>query len=172
MDDATSAVDQETNTEIQDALVKARRNRTTIIISQRVPNIMDCDQIIVMQNGQITARGTHTELVKVRHFTRNWFKPNWEVTTLINLNGRRGPRNLHPEKVTLVDWKQTVRRIWGYLDTDRRKLLIVFGLTLFTTLATIVWQPGQWDRGRPVYHQRPSARIVHCQRFVGWNVFF
>ncbi|EKQ02566.1 ATPase/permease component of an ABC superfamily multidrug transporter [Lacticaseibacillus paracasei] len=57
---------------------------------------------------------------------------------MINLNGRRGPRNLHPEKVTLVDWKQTVRRIWGYLDTDRRKLLIVFGLTLFTTLATIV----------------------------------
>jgi ATP-binding cassette subfamily B protein len=33
---------------------------------------------------------------------------------------------------------KTVRRIWGYLDTDRRKLLIVFGLTLFTTLATIV----------------------------------
>ncbi|OJF74419.1 ABC transporter ATP-binding protein [Lacticaseibacillus paracasei] len=68
MDDATSAVDQETNTEIQDALVKARRNRTTIIISQRVPNIMDCDQIIVMQNGQITARGTHTELVKSSPF--------------------------------------------------------------------------------------------------------
>ncbi len=68
MDDATSAVDQETNTAIQDALVKNRRNRSTIIISQRVPNIMDCDQIIVMQNGRITARGTHDELVKSSPF--------------------------------------------------------------------------------------------------------
>ncbi|MDE3314454.1 ABC transporter ATP-binding protein [Lacticaseibacillus zeae] len=68
MDDATSAVDQETNTAIQDALIKNRRNRSTIIISQRVPNIMDCDQIIVMQNGRITARGTHDELVKSSPF--------------------------------------------------------------------------------------------------------
>ncbi|WP_204123030.1 ABC transporter ATP-binding protein [Lacticaseibacillus mingshuiensis] len=51
---------------------------------------------------------------------------------------RYGPRNIHQEKVILVDWKQTVRRVWGYLEGGRTKLVIVFALTLLTTLVTIL----------------------------------
>ena len=51
----------------------------------------------------------------------------------------RGPRhNLHQEKVQVTDWKKTARRILGYIGFARGKLLIVFGLTIFTTAATII----------------------------------
>ncbi|MFD1429465.1 ABC transporter ATP-binding protein [Lacticaseibacillus mingshuiensis] len=63
MDDATSAVDQVTNAAIKANLAKARRDKTTVIISQRVTNVMDCDQIIVLDGGRIAARGTHDELL-------------------------------------------------------------------------------------------------------------
>ncbi|KRN20763.1 ABC transporter ATP-binding protein [Lacticaseibacillus camelliae] len=62
-DDATSAVDQTTNARIQQRLVEHRRGRTTLIISQRVANLLQCDQILVMQEGRLAARGTHQELL-------------------------------------------------------------------------------------------------------------
>ncbi|WP_203623260.1 MULTISPECIES: ABC transporter ATP-binding protein [unclassified Lacticaseibacillus] len=62
-DDATSAVDQTTNARIQQRLVQHRRGRTTLIISQRVANLLQCDQILVMQEGRLAARGTHQELL-------------------------------------------------------------------------------------------------------------
>ncbi|WP_125588090.1 ABC transporter ATP-binding protein [Companilactobacillus jidongensis] len=70
MDDATSAVDQETNARIKNRLEKYRKNKTTIIISQRVTNVMDCNQIIVLINGRISASGTHKELLKESTFYR------------------------------------------------------------------------------------------------------
>lgn len=70
MDDATSAVDQETNSQIKEHLEKLRQNKTTIIISQRVTNVLDCDQIIVLENGRITASGNHQELLKQSKFYR------------------------------------------------------------------------------------------------------
>lgn len=67
-DDATSAVDQTTNAIIQQRLTQSRQGRTTLIISQRVANIMHCDQIIVMQEGRLAARGTHAELIQSSPF--------------------------------------------------------------------------------------------------------
>lgn len=57
LDDATSAVDQSTNAEIKRQLARARHHQTTVIISQRVTNVIDCDEIIVLEAGKITARG-------------------------------------------------------------------------------------------------------------------
>ncbi|KRO29315.1 abc-type multidrug transport system, atpase and permease component [Lactiplantibacillus fabifermentans DSM 21115] len=70
MDDATSAVDQTTNAEIKTRLEQTRSDQTTVIISQRVTNVMDCDQIIVLEDGQITAHGSHAELLKQSDFYR------------------------------------------------------------------------------------------------------
>ncbi|MFD1484872.1 ABC transporter ATP-binding protein [Lacticaseibacillus baoqingensis] len=63
LDDATSAVDQTTNAQIKSRLAQARHGQTTIIISQRVTNVIACDQIIVLDAGKITAQGTHEELL-------------------------------------------------------------------------------------------------------------
>ncbi|BDZ29586.1 hypothetical protein MH1LPH_00520 [Lactiplantibacillus brownii] len=74
MDDATSAVDQTTNAEIKAHLMQARSKRTTIIISQRVTNVMACDQIMVLTAGKVSAVGTHAELLKRSEFYRQLVK--------------------------------------------------------------------------------------------------
>lgn len=70
LDDATSAVDQETNARIKQRLQQTRADKTTLIISQRVTNVMDCQQIIVVTDGRISARGTHQELLQRSDFYR------------------------------------------------------------------------------------------------------
>ncbi|CAJ1188557.1 putative ABC transporter ATP-binding protein [Companilactobacillus paralimentarius] len=71
LDDATSAVDQATNAQIKKNLQKLRHNKTTLIISQRVTNVMNCDEIIVLEDGKLTAQGTHAELLQKSNFYRD-----------------------------------------------------------------------------------------------------
>lgn len=71
LDDATSAVDQVTNARIKQRLQQTRAGKTTLIISQRVTNVMDCQQIIVLTEGQISAQGTHEELMQQSTFYRD-----------------------------------------------------------------------------------------------------
>lgn len=63
-DDALSAVDSKTEKKILDNLGNFLKHRTSIIISQRIVALKDCEHIYVMQNGKITAEGTHEELIK------------------------------------------------------------------------------------------------------------
>ncbi|MGI3100360.1 ABC transporter ATP-binding protein [Companilactobacillus alimentarius] len=51
---------------------------------------------------------------------------------------RRGPRNIHRQKVSLNNWQETIKRMWNYLKVYRWKLAIVFGLTTVTTAVTII----------------------------------
>ncbi|MBR0034979.1 MAG: ATP-binding cassette domain-containing protein, partial [Synergistaceae bacterium] len=62
MDEATSALDSQTEYKIMKAI--AARGITRIIISHRLSIIRDCEEIIVMKNGEILDRGTHSELLK------------------------------------------------------------------------------------------------------------
>jgi len=64
LDDSTSAVDTKTDKLIRDAFKNEIPDTTKIIIAQRVNSIMDCDKIIVMDNGKINGIGTHEELLK------------------------------------------------------------------------------------------------------------
>jgi ATP-binding cassette subfamily B protein len=64
LDDTTSAVDLETEKEIQESLRHLEFPCTKIIIAQRISTTKDADQILIMQHGEITERGTHEELIK------------------------------------------------------------------------------------------------------------
>ena len=64
MDDSTSSVDTETEAEIQTALQSLMKNRTTFIIAHRIQSIQSADLILVMDQGRITQRGTHEELLQ------------------------------------------------------------------------------------------------------------
>ncbi|WP_028544675.1 ABC transporter ATP-binding protein [Paenibacillus taiwanensis] len=64
LDDSTSAVDLKTEARIQQALRERMRHRTSIVIAQRISSIVAADSIIVLENGQIAAQGTHDELIR------------------------------------------------------------------------------------------------------------
>ena len=63
LDEATSALDSHTEKEIQDALERVSRNRTTLVIAHRLSTIVGADEIIVLDQGQIVERGTHYALL-------------------------------------------------------------------------------------------------------------
>ena len=62
-DDCLSAVDTETEEEILQNLQKISKNKTTIIVSHRISSAKNATKIIVLEDGKIIQRGTHTELV-------------------------------------------------------------------------------------------------------------
>jgi ATP-binding cassette subfamily B protein len=63
LDEATSALDSHTEKEIQDALERVSRNRTTLVIAHRLSTIVGADEIIVLEEGEIVERGTHYALL-------------------------------------------------------------------------------------------------------------
>ena len=63
LDEATSALDSHTEKEIQDALDRVSKNRTTLVIAHRLSTIVGADEIIVLDKGVIVERGTHHQLL-------------------------------------------------------------------------------------------------------------
>ena len=64
LDEATSAVDNETEAQIQKAIENLSGSHTLIVIAHRLTTIMKADDIIVLRDGKIAEEGTHDELMK------------------------------------------------------------------------------------------------------------
>ncbi len=69
-DDSFSALDYKTDSELRRRLKEVTENATVLIVAQRVGTIMDADQIIVLDEGEIVGRGTHDELMKTNDIYR------------------------------------------------------------------------------------------------------
>ena len=63
LDEATSSLDSDSEFKIQDALRALRRGRTTFVIAHRLSTIRSADQILVLEQGEIVERGTHSQLI-------------------------------------------------------------------------------------------------------------
>lgn len=64
LDEPTASLDAHTETEFLSALMAARANRTTIIVTHRRSVMSACDQVVLLDRGRVVARGTHAELLR------------------------------------------------------------------------------------------------------------
>ena len=65
LDEATAAMDTETEKLIQNAITSLTKNKTTIMIAHRLSTLRDADELIVIEHGKIAERGTHKELLDI-----------------------------------------------------------------------------------------------------------
>ena len=65
LDEATAAMDTETEKKIQHAITELTRDKTTIMIAHRLSTLRDADELIVIENGKVAERGTHKELLAI-----------------------------------------------------------------------------------------------------------
>lgn len=78
LDDSTSAVDTKTDKLIREAFKNELPHITKIIIGQRVSSIKDSDKILILEDGVITAAGTHDELIKMSNVYREVYESQTE----------------------------------------------------------------------------------------------
>ncbi len=76
LDEATSSLDSESESLIQDALQNLMRDRTAIVVAHRLSTIMQMDRIVVISSGKITEEGRHADLLKVRKGT---YQKLWNI---------------------------------------------------------------------------------------------
>jgi len=78
LDDSLSAVDAKTEEKILEGLRDLRNDQTTIIIAHRISSLIHADEIIVLEDGKISERGTHEELLK----NEGWYSEMYDKQQL------------------------------------------------------------------------------------------
>jgi ATP-binding cassette subfamily B protein len=76
VDDSTSAIDSNTEDQIQRAMRRILTGRTTLLITHRLAQIMRADRILVLKHGALVAQGSHEELMATSPIYRQIFVPD------------------------------------------------------------------------------------------------
>jgi len=80
LDEATSALDTHTEREIQDALERVSRDRTTLVIAHRLSTVINADEILVLEKGEIVERGKHSDLLDMNGLYASMWTKQREAT--------------------------------------------------------------------------------------------
>jgi len=98
LDEATSALDTHTEREIQAALKVVEKNRTTLVIAHRLSTVVDADEILVVDHGQIVERGRHADLVaRGGAYAAMWNKQKEAAEVLEKLEAAARDPDVAPE---------------------------------------------------------------------------
>lgn len=91
LDDATSSVDLATEFKIQQALDRLMKGRTSFVIAQRVATVLNANQILVLDRGEIVARGTHEELLETSEIYAEIYHSQLQDSTRTELENPVAP---------------------------------------------------------------------------------
>jgi subfamily B ATP-binding cassette protein MsbA len=88
LDEATASLDNESEALVQDALTRLMKGRTTLVVAHRLTTVERADQILVLDQGEIVERGTHSELMELnglysRLYTRRFEDPATIIPSLV-----------------------------------------------------------------------------------------
>jgi len=78
LDDATSALDSQTEANVQEALEHVMQGRTSIVIAHRLSTVMNADKIVVLDQGEVVDIGTHEDLVNKPGVYRNLYEEQFK----------------------------------------------------------------------------------------------
>lgn len=144
-DDSFSALDLKTDASLREALAKETKNKTVIIVAQRISTILNADQIIVIEEGKMVGKGTHSELMK----TCEAYKEI--AVSQLRRGGTRIMANIHkkppmaggPGHMGVAekakDFKGTTKKlIKDYLANYKIPMVIVLIFAVASTIFTIV----------------------------------
>ena len=73
LDEATSSLDSETESKIQEAIKNLIKDRTTLVIAHRLSTIVNSKKIYVLNNGSIVGEGTHNDLLNSSEIYKNFY---------------------------------------------------------------------------------------------------
>ena len=74
-DEATSSLDSHTEEAINQSLKQIAKNHTTLVIAHRLSTVVDCDEILVLDDGRLVEQGNHGQLMAIQgHYWRLWQK--------------------------------------------------------------------------------------------------
>lgn len=90
LDEATSSLDSHAENIIQDALIELMEGRTTLLIAHRLSTIVDCDRVIVIEDGRIVQTGDHDSLIQAPGPYRDLCEEQFGYVRLEGLSERKG----------------------------------------------------------------------------------
>jgi ABC-type transport system involved in Fe-S cluster assembly fused permease/ATPase subunit len=99
LDEATSALDSHTEKDIQDALDRISKDRTSLVIAHRLSTIIDADEILVLDKGIIVERGTHQQLLAQRGLYASMWNRQREAEQARETLARVGDVDVAPNRV-------------------------------------------------------------------------
>ena len=73
LDEATSSLDSDTETKIQNAITLLTKNKTTVVIAHRLSTILNANMIYVIKEGEVITSGTHEALLKESEIYKNFY---------------------------------------------------------------------------------------------------
>ena len=74
LDEATSSLDSNTESKIQDAINYLTKGKTTLVIAHRLSTIINCHKIYVIENGKVTSEGNHEQLLNSSKTYKNFYE--------------------------------------------------------------------------------------------------
>jgi ATP-binding cassette subfamily B protein len=112
LDEATSALDSFTEQEIQAALRKVSKGRTTLVIAHRLSTVVEADEIIVLDSGKIAERGTHDRLLRKKGVYAAMWNRQREADQARSLLKRAETGELYEGEEHPPGWPMPLARIY------------------------------------------------------------